>query len=178
MTPQFLSEKFSHALVYDAYLRSATGEHLRRWKEAYDASALTPPQRALIGGFQRDMKVIVVSGTWCGDCVQQCPLIQRITDANRGKINLRYLDRDAHLDLSEQLRMNGGLRIPVALFMAEDFELCSIFGDRTLARYRAQAAQRLGPACPTGIVAPGNAEVAATLADWLNEFERIQLMLR
>jgi hypothetical protein len=37
---------------------------------------------------------------------------------------------------------------------------------------------QLGAACPIGIAPPDADEVAATLQDWLNEFERIQLMLR
>ena len=40
------------------------------------------------------------------------------------------------------------------------------------------AARQLGASCPTGIVAPAADELAATLHDWLNEFERVQLMLR
>jgi hypothetical protein len=64
------------------------------------------------------------------------------------------------------------------LFLAEDHELCSVFGDRPLNRYRALAARQLGASCPTGIVLPGTDETAATLQDWLNEFERVQLMLR
>jgi hypothetical protein len=38
--------------------------------------------------------------------------------------------------------------------------------------------KRLGPSCPTGILPPEKGEVEATLADWLNEVERVQLMLR
>jgi len=52
-------------------------------------------------------------------------------------------------------------------------------GDRTLHRYPARwRLRKLGPICPTGIVAPEKEEVEATLADWLNEFERVQLLLR
>ena len=124
------------------------------------------------------MKVLVVSGVWCGDCVEQCPLLQRIAEANPARVELRLLDRDEHADLSGRLRINGGARVPVALFLAEDFELCSVFGDRTLNRYRALAARQLGPSCPTGLVVPGAGELSATLADWLAEAERVQLMLR
>ena len=35
-----------------------------------------------------------------------------------------------------------------------------------------------GAACATGIVPPDQDEMAATLADWLDEIERIQLLLR
>ena len=76
------------------------------------------------------------------------------------------------------MRLNGGDRVPVALFLAEDDELCGLFGDRTLHRYRALAARQLGPSCPTGLTAPPPDELAATLQDWLNELERVQLMLR
>jgi hypothetical protein len=178
MTSSFLSDQFSSALDYHAYAATGTDEQQRRWKQVYESAALTAAQRALVGGFGREMNVLVSSGVWCGDCVQQCPLLARIAEANAAKIHLRFLDRDAHADLTAQLQINGGNRVPVAVFMAEDFEHCAIYGERTLSRYRALALKQLGAACPTGIVPPGAQELGATLQEWLNEFERVQLMLR
>ena len=178
LTTQFLAEKFSHAQPYDAYLASGTLEHQRRWKQVYDASQLNENQVLLVTSFIRQMNVLIVSGTWCGDCVQQVPLIQRIGEANEQKVVIRYLDRDANKDLSEQLTINGGARVPTAIFMSEDFEFCALAGDRTLSRYRAIAGKQLGAACSTGIVPPDQSEQEQTLQDWLNEFERVQLMLR
>ena len=54
---------------------------------------------------------------------------------------LRWVDRDEHPELASRLRINGGNRVPVAVFMNEFFEPVSILGDRTLTRYRAIAAQ-------------------------------------
>lgn len=178
MQTQFLSTKFEHALPYDRYLPTGTEEQRRRWQQVHEAARLTDAQRQLVGGFVRRMNVLVVSGIWCGDCVQQCPLIERIAEANRERIDLRFVDRDEHRDLAEQVRINGGDRVPVAIFMAEDFEPCSVFGDRTISRYRALARKQLGAACPTGIGGPDHDELAATTQDWLDEFERVQLMLR
>jgi thiol-disulfide isomerase/thioredoxin len=178
MDAAYLSEKFAAALSYEAYLRTGTAEQQRRWRQVYEAAALTPAQAKVAGGFPRDLKVLVVSGIWCGDCVQQCPLLARIAEANPARIDLRLLDRDEHRDLAERVRLNAGDRVPVVLFLAEDFEFCGLYGDRTLARYRALAARQLGSACPTGITAPEQDEIAATLADWFDEFERMQLMLR
>ena len=178
MTAAFLAEKFAAALPYDRYVLTGTDEQQRRWKQVYDAAALTGDQKRLAGGFGRDFKVLVSSGIWCGDCVQQCPLIQRIAEANPKRIDLRFVDRDEHRDLAERIRINAGDRVPVALFMAEDHELCSTFGDRTLNRYRALAAKQLGAACPIAIAGPDKDELAATLQDWVNEFERVHLMLR
>ena len=173
-----LSAKFAAALDYGGYVHSGTDEQDRRWRQAYDAASLTAAQARLVQGFVRRMHVLVVSGIWCGDCVQQVPLLQRIAEANADRVVLRVIDRDQHKDLSAQLRINGGDRVPVALFLSEDFEWCGTYGERTLSRYRAIAQRQLGAACETGLVPPPADEVAATLQDWLDEVERVQLMLR
>jgi thiol-disulfide isomerase/thioredoxin len=178
MDATLLSTKFESALPYDRYVQTGTDEQQRRWRQVYEVAALTPSQQQLVGGFAREMKVLVVSGIWCGDCVQQVPLLQRIAEGNAARLDLRIVDRDAHRDLADQLRINGGDRVPVALFLSEDFEFCAAYGERSLHRYRALARMQLGAACPIGIAPPDADEVAATLQDWLNEFERIQLMLR
>jgi hypothetical protein len=178
MNSSYLSEKFSKALPYTPYLLTGTPEQQRRWTDVYNAAKLSPAQIQVTSGFSRQMKVLILSGIWCGDCVQQCPLLQKIAESRPDLIDQRLLDRDEHRDLTEQLHINAGDRVPVALFLAEDFELCSIEGDRTLSRYRALARAQLGAACPIGIAPPPADELAATLQDWLNEFERIQLMLR
>lgn len=178
MDATFLSKKFEQAHSYERYVVTGTDEQIRRWQQVYEVATLTPSQQQLLSGFVREMKVLVVSGIWCGDCVQQVPLLARIAEGNAPRVHLRILDRDAHRDLSDQLRINGGDRVPVAVFMAEDFEFCAVYGERSLHRYRALARMQLGAACPIGIAPPDADEVAATLLDWLNEFERIQLMLR
>jgi thiol-disulfide isomerase/thioredoxin len=178
MNAAYLSEKFDKALPYDAYVHTGSPEQQRRWKQVEDVAHLTDAQKKLVAGFQRDMKVLIVSGIWCGDCVQQCPLLHRIAEASSARIDLRLLDRDQNLDLAGQIRINAGDRVPVALFLAEDFELCAIYGERSLSRYRALARAQLGASCPIGIAPPDLDEVAATLQDWLNEVERVQLLLR
>jgi hypothetical protein len=178
MNTPFLKTKFSAALPYAEYVATGSEEHQRRWHQAMDASSLTQAQSALLASFTREMNILVVSGIWCGDCATQCPLLQRIALGNPGRIHLRILDRDLHKDLSSQLVINGGVRVPVAIFMAEDFEHCSIYGERPLSRYRVLAKKQLGESCEIAIAPPDTNEHANTLQDWLNEFERIQLMLR
>ncbi len=174
----YLSEKFQSGLGYGAYLQTGTEEQQRRWTQVYDAARLGETQNQLIAGFVREMKILIFSGIWCGDCVQQCPLIHRIAEVNTRKIDLRFVERAKESELSPELRINAGSRVPVVVFFSEDNEWCATAGDRTINRYRALARARLGPLCPTGIVAPEKDELDATLADWLNEVERVQLMLR
>ncbi len=178
MDAKYLQTKFEAALPYDAYLRTGTPDQQAHWQRVYDQAQLTPAQTNLLASFTRRMPVLVVSGIWCGDCVQQVPLLARIAQANPDQVLLRLVDRDQHPDLQKLVRINAGDRVPVALFLAEDYELVGWFGDRTLHRYRAIAARQLGPACPlpgAPIVAD---ELAATLQDWLDQFERAQLLLR
>jgi thioredoxin-like negative regulator of GroEL len=178
MNREFLSNNFAAGLAYDYYVKTGTDEQQRRWAQAFETCKLTGPQFKLLESFVRQMNVLVVSGIWCGDCVQQAPLMQRIALAAPGKINLRVVDRDVHKELSSQLKINAGDRVPVVLFLAEDYELCSIYGERTLSRYRTIARKQLGESCEIAILPPDADEQAATLADWLGEFERVQLMLR
>jgi hypothetical protein len=178
MNTQYLTEKFAAALPYAEYVATGKDEHQQRWATSFESSRLTEPQMQLLAGFTRQMHMLVVSGIWCGDCAFQCPLMQRIALGNSEKIQLRFLDRDLHKDLSEQLKINGGVRVPSAIFMAEDFEFCANYGERPLSRYRALARKKLGQAMQIGGAVAEVDEQAATLADWLNEFERIQLMLR
>jgi thiol-disulfide isomerase/thioredoxin len=178
MKASYLSDQFASALPYDRYVQTGTDEQQRRWKQVYDAARLADAQKQVVDGFVREMKILIVSGIWCGDCVQQCPLIQRIAETNADKIDLLLVERDQNRDLVEQVRMNAGDRVPVVLLLSEDYEWCATAGDRTINRYRALALRKLGIACPTGIVAPDRDELDATLADWLSEVERVQLMLR
>lgn len=173
----FLKQTFDAALLYDDYVATGKPDKQEAWTEIYTQASLTDKQKKLLSGFEREMKILVSSGTWCGDCVQQCPLLQRIAEAS-DKIELRFVDRDEHAAFAERVQINAGMRVPMAVFLAEDFEFVSLFGDRTLTRYRAIAEKQLGASCPLpGAPVPG-AELAATLQDWLDETERVHLLLR
>ncbi|MEO1128676.1 MAG: thioredoxin family protein [Planctomycetota bacterium] len=177
LTAELLTTTFEAAARYDDYVATGTDAQQEAWAEVYERGVLTDAQRALAAGFPRDMKVLISSGVWCGDCVQQCPLLQRIAETS-DRVELRLVDRDAHPELASQVQICGGLRVPVTVFMAEDFEPIGVFGDRTLTRYRAMAARQLGASCPVPGAPLDEDELRGTLADWLDEFERMQLLLR
>ncbi|HET6782079.1 MAG TPA: thioredoxin family protein [bacterium] len=170
--------QFQQALPYQEFLtRHGTDAHRQRWQAVYDRIQLTDQQRVLLGGFPRKMHLLCVAGTWCGDCVRDGPILQRITEAAT-TVELRFLDRDQRPEISQELSINDGLRIPMVLFLSEDHIECARYGERTLATYRKMAAERLGPACPTGVVPPGEEYLATVTQEWLDEVERIQLLLR
>ena len=169
---------FAEALPYTEFLdRHATPAQRARWDAMHARFRLTAAQAELLGGFVRRMPVLCLAGAWCGDCVNQCPAFDHFARA-AAAIELRLLDRDARADVREALAMNGGHRVPMVLFLSEDGYEVARYGERTLSTYRQLAAHQLGPACPTGIVPPGDDAVARVVAEWLAEFERVQLILR
>jgi thiol-disulfide isomerase/thioredoxin len=178
LSTDLLRGAFEAGLEYGRYVATGKEHEQRNWNAFRARIALTPPQHTLIAGFTRRINALCVSGIWCGDCVQQCPMFDAIAAANPERIHLRFIDRDEHPEIAGAVKICGGGRVPVLLLLNEDFEFVSLSGDRSLARYRALASRSLGPACPMpGAPVPAD-EVAATLADWVAEFERVALLLR
>jgi len=263
---------FQRALPYSGYLQYyGTEEHRARWGRSYDAVSLTAGQMQLLQSFRRRMNILCLSGAWCGDCVNACPIFQRIAEAcplitlrfvNRvqdfenaalstpkpgtaedpddirsrpiGRIlvkwgilspervdkalvvqeerkakglNVRIGDvitdmglisaaqRDQALAaqsgygsfeawdvaVARELSICGAPRVPVFVFLSEDWFECERFGERTLATYRDKARKKLqnleGASCPTGLMTPEADLQAANVAEWLSRIERVQWML-
>jgi len=178
LTAATLKGHFEVAKPFLEYIATGSPGQQANFRRVYDGVALTPAQRTLVASFTRRMPVLVTSGTWCGDCVNQCPIFARIAEANAKCIDLRFVDRDEHKALSDHIKICAGHRVPTVVWMAEDFEFVHLLGDRTLSRYRAIAASQLGPACPVPGAAIDPADTAAVVRDWVNEFERVHLLLR
>jgi hypothetical protein len=175
----FWRQAFARGLEYDAYLRTAGLEKAERWTAMADQiSALTTEQIDRLRGHDREMKVLVLSGTWCGDCVRQGPMLEKIASACGAGVELRLIERDVDPEIGDELRILGAARVPAVVFLSEDYFEIGRFGDRLLTVYRKKAAREIGPACATGVVAPPPEELAAELGEWVDVFERMLLMLR
>lgn len=170
---------FESAASYAAYLDSSPEEKARRWVEmAAKIPELTEDQKIRLRGHGRILNVVLLSGVWCGDCVRQGPMLDRIARAAGEDVRLRVLDRDVNPKLRDELRILGAMRVPVAVFLSEDFFEVGRFGDRMLATYRKKAATEEGPACPAPYVLPPEKELLADeQSEWVDIFERMLLML-
>lgn len=173
-----LRDKFGQAMAYRDFVASGEPEgHHAQWHDRYGLLALSPDQRRLVAGFTREINVLCVTGTWCGDCALQGSAMQRIAEGNP-RIHLRFLPKsEEHTDLLVPAKINAGFRVPVTWFLAEDFEFVSFFGDRTLSRYRSMARKALGPQANV-LAAPPEDPVRAVLDEMLLEVERVHLLLR
>ena len=169
---------FHEALPYAGFLdRYANPTQRARWDGAHARLSLTPEQTSRLVGFVRRMPVLCLAGAWCGDCINQCPVLDHFARASSA-IDLRFLDRDARPDVRDALAVNGGHRVPMVVFLSEDGYEVARYGERTLAIYRKIAADQLGPSCPTGLIPPPDDVLRQAADEWLDEFERAQWILR
>ena len=77
-----LYEKQKLGLSYKDFLaRYGTDVHKTRWQQFHDQVTLTDAQRTLLKLFTRSMPVLCLAGTWCGDCVNQCPMFAHFAAA-------------------------------------------------------------------------------------------------
>lgn len=177
ITPDLLRSSFEAGLPYDRYVATGSPDQQANWARTHTRVALTPDQQRVVRGFSRRLPVLVTSGMWCGDCAQQCPIFDHIARLGTA-VDLRFVDRDVHKPLADAVRICGGNRVPTVLFLNEDFEFVALAGDKSLSRLRHAATTQLGSACPV----PGAAEpadlLAATVQDWVNDFERAHLIVR
>lgn len=180
LSPATLLASFDRGMRFHDFV--ATGEaqgHRGPWDQRYEQVALDPAQQSLVAGFEREMRVLCMTGTWCGDCALQGASMARIAEANPAKIDLRYITRSEEFaEVVAAVRLNAGFRVPITFFMAEDLVPVALFGDRTLSRYRSMARKQLPAEETDALSPPPDDPVRTVLQEVLDEFERVQLLLR
>lgn len=170
---------FEAAQSYEAYLAASPPDKAARWRGAEEKlPALETEARGRLQGFGRELNLLLVSGVWCGDCVRQGPMIRQLVDACDDGVSLRVIDRDAIPALRDEVRILGAERVPVLVFLSEDFFEVGRFGDRMLARYRRKAQNEFGAACPVPSALIPEDELREERDEWLDILERMLLMVR
>lgn len=168
---------FEKASQYDDYLAQSP-VHAARWHDsAAKVPSLTADQLQRLSGHHRSLRVLLLSGIWCGDCVRQGPMIRQIVDACDDDVRLRVIDREEDTKLRDEIRIIGAARVPVAVFLTEDFFEVGRFGDRMLAAYRKMAQSEYADLRYVSGRSPQDF-IASELAEWVDIFERCLLMAR
>ncbi len=169
---------FRDALSYPAYLATGNDRERAAWARAEAALPALPDDAATrLDPAGRIVNMLCLSGIWCGDCVRSVPIVARLAEVAGPSVDLRLVDRDAIPELRDELRVLGAMRVPMVVFLTEDFHEIGRYGDRPLTVYRDKAVTELGAACPLPGSADGGA-LAAETDEWLDVFERMILMAR
>lgn len=184
----FFCSYFNKAKNYLQYGEGSNDAHWAKWKSYEKKVQLNPEQKQLISNFKRKINLLVLSGDWCGDCQRQGPMLYKIAElansSNQLKdskplIDLRFIDNKKHPALQDELRINGAEKVPVAVFLTEDFLEVQRFGDKHLSVYRRLCAENNPAYCETGIGIDNieDRRLELEISEWINLFERIQYLL-
>ena len=174
---EFWRRHFEAGLDLESFIKSGKPEELILWRERAERTPnLTAEQRTRLEGYDRELNILMYAGTWCGDCSRQAPMLKKMADVAGEKVRLRLVDREFSKELQDELRLVGGLRVPVVVFLTEDFWEVGRFGERLLHVYRSKAAREIGRGIDEGVLGPRPLE--KEISDWLDIFERMLLMTR
>jgi thioredoxin-like negative regulator of GroEL len=142
------SDRFNQGTTYAAYRERILAE------EGVMRDMLTASERALaneeidVEPFRRlpkPLRVLVLSEDWCGDCTDNLPILNRIAEES-GKLDVRIVPRDEHLDVMDQYLKGGEFRsIPLILFLDDDGRVIGAFKERpdSVTELRARKRQEL-----------------------------------
>lgn len=176
----FWKKYFKSAKSYDDYLDASIIENpldVKRWNDSMKRiPELNSEQIKRLQGFNRELNVLMYSGIWCGDCVRQGSLLKKIVDSCDPNVHLRFIERNFSKELQDELRIVGALRVPIVVFLSEDFWEIERYGERTLSVYRSKAAREVGRGVDQGILVPSARK--KELEEWVDTFERVLIMLR
>ena len=136
---------------------------------------LNDEQKARLQDYNRIVKVLVYGGVWCGDCVRQGPIFKKIADTT-DDMEIRFIDRDTSDELQDEVRILGATRVPIVVFLTEDYWEVGREGDRLLPVYRAKAAREIGRGQALGVLSPKAIEEQLDL--WVDIFERAIIMTK
>lgn len=74
---------------------------------------------------------LVISEHWCGDASQINPIFNKIAEASKGKIDLRFVYRDTNHELIDAHLTDGKSRsIPILIVLDDDYRVVDTYGPR------------------------------------------------
>ena len=172
---EFWKKYWDMAMPYEEFMK-IDPENAPRWHDYMErVPDLTEDQVIRLKGYGRIVKVLVYAGVWCGDCVRQGPVFKKIADVV-DDMELRFIDRDVSEELQDELRILGATRVPIVVFLTEDYWEVGREGDRLLPVYKAKAAREIGRGQAQGVLSPK--AIQEQLDEWVNIFERAIIMTK
>lgn len=127
-------ERFEQGMTYEAYKAQMT-RNRDRLEENERTVQLPREELAFFAQLPRPLHVLVLAEDWCGDVVNNLPVLVRLAQAG-GRLNLRIFLRDQNLDIIDQYLNKGQYRsIPVFVFFDQDFRELGHWIERPAAMY-------------------------------------------
>lgn len=114
-------ERFDQGLTYDDYKNQMT-RNRERLEDNERTLALSGEDAAFFANLPQTVHALALAEDWCGDVINNLPILGRLAQESGGKLDVRVFPRDQHLDLMDQYLNQGQHRsIPVFVFFDQDW---------------------------------------------------------
>ena len=114
---------------YDKYI-PINQQRIKRIRKTLAKVGLREDLNLALSGLAAGTKMLVLNEFWCGDGAQILPIHEAIEAASGGRLEVRVLMRDAHLDVMDLFLTNGGRSIPKTVLLNADLEVLGSWGPR------------------------------------------------
>lgn len=134
-------ERFVQGLTYAEYKAQMT-RNQERLLANEAAVVLDPADLAFFSGLPAPFHVLVLAEDWCGDVINNLPVLGRMAEAS-GKLDVRIFLRDQNLDLMNQYLKDGQFQsIPVFVVFDPHFRELGHWIERPASVSKLQAEMR------------------------------------
>lgn len=99
------------------------------WKGSYAAARPTEAELAAFRTLPHGLRMLALNADWCIDSASTVPLLARLAEQVAG-VELRLLERDAHLGVMDAYLTNGGRSIPLVILLDQDYTPQGHWGPR------------------------------------------------
>ena len=114
---------------YDKYI-PINQQRIKRIRKSLAKLGLSPALRDAVRGVKAGTKMLVLNEFWCGDGAQILPVHEAMVHASEGKLEVRALMRDEHVDVMDLFLTNGGRAIPKTVLLDEGLQVLGTWGPR------------------------------------------------
>jgi len=99
------------------------------WEGVYRTAKLPGWATEAFDNLPHGIRMLVLNADWCLDSANTVPVLARLTEAVAG-VELRLLERDAHLDVMDRYLTEGARSIPLVILLDRDFRPLGRWGPR------------------------------------------------
>jgi hypothetical protein len=138
-------EQFEAGMTYDAYKAQMTRNKEQVEQNEKDLQ-LTPDDVQAIQSLPNTLNVLALAEDWCGDVVANLPVLGRLAQESKGKLNVRVLLRDqvpGTKVMDEHLNRGQYKSIPTVIFLDGDFKEVGVWIERPASVTKLREEKRL-----------------------------------
>ena len=145
LSPTDYANYWNQAISYQQYITNVETEaatnptegnnkyvpiNLKRMQRIQKTYTLSPVAVELLGQLNKPIRWLVITENWCGDSAQSTPIMEKMVEAANDNIEMRFIYRDANLELMNAHLTGTSMSIPKIIQMDSTFLVIGSWGPR------------------------------------------------